>query len=51
MSVIGRIIFSINADIPSADEIDTLTDRQRKLLENRLRRAAGRQGLRLEDYQ
>ena len=44
----GSTILGINADIPSADEIGSFADQQRKVLENRLRRAAGRQCLRLE---
>ena len=38
----------MNTDVPSADEIDAMTAQDRKVLENRLRRAADRQGLRLE---
>jgi hypothetical protein len=34
--------------IPTLDEINALTDTEYKVLENRLRRAADRQGLRLE---
>lgn len=37
-----------NTDVPAAAEVDAMTDQQRKVLENRLRRAAERQGLRLE---
>lgn len=38
----------MNTDTPSADEIAVMTDQDRKVLENRLRRAADRQGLTLE---
>lgn len=38
----------MNSDVPSTDEIDAMGDQDRKVLENRLRRAAERQGLRLE---
>lgn len=38
----------MNSDVPSADEIAAMSDQERKVLENRLRRAAQRQGLRLE---
>jgi hypothetical protein len=38
----------MNTDIPSADEIAAMGEQDRKVLENRLRRAAKRQGLRLE---
>jgi hypothetical protein len=38
----------VNTDMPSADEVDAMTAQQRKVAENRLRRAAERQGLRLE---
>ena len=48
MRITGSIILSINADIPSADEIDASTDQQRTVLEKHPCRAAGRQGLRLE---
>lgn len=48
MRITGSIILSINADIPSADEIDASTDQQRTVLEKHLCRVAGRQGLRLE---
>ena len=34
--------------IPTLDEINAMTGQQRKVLENRLRRAAARQGLRLD---
>jgi hypothetical protein len=39
---------SINTKTPTADEVAAMTDQQRKVLENRLRRAADRQGMRLE---
>lgn len=42
------IVSGMNSDVPSADEIAAMTDQDRKVLENRLRRAAQRQGLRLE---
>jgi hypothetical protein len=42
------IVSGMNDDIPSGAEIDGMSDQDRKVLENRLRRAAGRQGLRLE---
>jgi hypothetical protein len=48
MGITRSIIPSMNTDVPSADEIDVMTDQGRKVLENRLRRAADRQGLRLE---
>jgi hypothetical protein len=48
MGIIGSIIPGMNTDVPSADEIDAMSAQQRKVLENRLRRAADRQGLRLE---
>jgi hypothetical protein len=35
-------------DIPSAEEMEAMTDQDRKVLANRLRRTADRQGLRLE---
>lgn len=35
-------------DIPTAAQLNALTDAEHKVLENRLRRAAARQGLRLE---
>jgi hypothetical protein len=38
----------VNTEIPTADEVDAMSDQDRKVLENRLRRAADRQGLRLE---
>jgi hypothetical protein len=38
----------MSLSIPTADEINAMTDREYKVLENRLRRAAARQGLRLE---
>lgn len=34
--------------IPSSDELDAMSVQDRKVLENRLRRVADRQGLRLE---
>lgn len=37
----------MNDEIPTAEQIEAMTDEQRKVLENRLRRAAARQGLRL----
>lgn len=42
------IVSGMNDDVPSADEIAAMSDQDRKVLENRLRRAADRQGLRLE---
>jgi hypothetical protein len=39
---------SINTGMPTAAEVAAMTDKQRKVLENRLRRAADRQGMRLE---
>lgn len=47
-SMTTSIISSMNDDIPTADEVAAMTEQQRKVLENRLRRAADRQGLRLE---
>lgn len=47
-SITTSIILSMNTDIPTATEIDAMSDQDRKVLENRLRRAANRQGLRLE---
>lgn len=38
----------MNDDVPTAEQAESMTDQQRKVLENRLRRAADRQGLRLE---
>lgn len=38
----------MNTEIPSAEDVDAMTEQDRKVLENRLRRAADRQGLRLE---
>jgi len=34
--------------IPTAEQIESMTDQEYKVLENRLRRMAARQGLRLE---
>jgi hypothetical protein len=39
---------SMTTRIPTADEISAMTIQEYKVLENRLRRAAERQGLRLE---
>lgn len=48
-SITKSIVSSMsNAEIPTVAEIDAMSDQQRKVLENRLRRAANRQGLRLE---
>ena len=44
-SIVSRMM---TGNIPTTDEIDAMTDQQYKVLENRLRRAAARQGLRLE---
>jgi hypothetical protein len=38
----------MTSSIPTADEINSLTEQEFKVLENRLRRAAARQGLKLE---
>lgn len=47
-SIATGIIDSMNDEIPTADDVAAMTEQQRKVLENRLRRAADRQGLRLE---
>ncbi len=38
----------VNSQIPTADEVNAMSTGDVKVLENRLRRAAERQGLRLE---
>jgi hypothetical protein len=38
----------LNTDIPTRDEIDAMSDRELRTLEARCRRAAQRQGLRLD---
>ena len=38
----------VNSDIPTLDEIKALRPQEYKVLENKLRRAAARQGLRME---
>jgi hypothetical protein len=38
----------MTTSIPTPDEINAMTPREYKVLENRMRRAAARQGLRLE---
>lgn len=42
------MVLSMNQDVPSAEEVAGMTNPERKVLENRLRRAADRQGLALE---
>ena len=42
------MVSGMNDDIPTVEEIEAMTDLEYKVLENRLRRAAERQGLRLE---
>jgi hypothetical protein len=41
-------MLNMNDGIPTAEQVAAMTDQQRKVLENRLRRAASRQGLTLE---
>jgi hypothetical protein len=38
----------MTSSIPTSEEINAMTDQEYKILENRLRRAAARQGLRLQ---
>jgi hypothetical protein len=41
-------MMSVNDEVPTAEQVAVMTDQQRKVLENRLRRAASRQGLALQ---
>jgi hypothetical protein len=46
-SIIGGMVFGMASDIPTVKEIESMSEQEYKVLENRLRRAADRQGLRL----
>jgi hypothetical protein len=46
--VLGNVLGMVNTYIPTPDELNAMTDAQYKTVENRLRAAAERQGLRLE---
>jgi hypothetical protein len=47
-STASGIVADVPTDTPTAAEIEAMTEQDYKVLENRLRRAAARQGLRLE---
>lgn len=47
-SITTGIVTGMNSAIPTAEEVAAMNNQDRKVLENRLRRAADRQGLRLE---
>lgn len=48
LGITSSMLLSMSSGIPTADDIAAMSDQDRKVFENRLRRAAERQGLRLE---